>query len=165
MAASKKKASQKDLLLAELDKLAPQLDEEGLGFLIQQATTLIYNRKVDELNKSREVATRSRKPAQEKAQEKEAPKSAEVFFEAGKKQSTFFMDVQGKRAILDQNELMRMVKIAQSAETKPAAEERVYRWLKNNRDDVLFDCGIHPKDRKIAALCDRLQNDFSIRED
>ncbi|MDZ7794701.1 MAG: hypothetical protein U5P10_13745 [Spirochaetia bacterium] len=167
MAASKKKPTRQEQLLEELDKLLPQIDEDGLSFLIQQTTTLIYNQKVEELNKSREVAAQNTEPDTERNSSKKeaAEKSAEVFFEAGKKQSTFFMDVQGKRAILDQEELMRMVKIAQSAENKPAAEERVYRWLKNNRDDVLFDCGIHPKDRKITAICDRLQNDFSIRED
>jgi len=159
MAASKKKPTRKEQLLEEMDKLLPQIDEEGLSFLVQQATTLIYNQKVDELNKSRALAV------QETAQKEEAVRPTEVFFEAGKNRSTFFMDVKGKRAILDQGELMGMVKIAQSAETPQAAQERVYRWLKNHRDDVLFDCGIHPQDQKIAAICDRLQNDFSIRED
>lgn len=180
MAASKKKPTRKEQLLEEMDKLLPQMDEEGLSFLIQQATTLIYNQKVDELNKSREVAARSEKKGRkagkdtqdvaadsesDAGQKEEAGSPAEVFFEAGKNRSTFFMDVKGKRAILDQGELMRMVKIAQSAETPQAAQERVYRWLKTHRDDVLFDCGIHPKDQKIAAICDRLQNDFTIRED
>lgn len=175
MAASKKKPSRKEQLLEEMNKLLPQIDEEGLSFLIQQATTLIYNQKVDELNRSREVASRSAEPesdedseseaAVDSTQKKRGDRPTEVFFEAGKNRSTYFMDVKGKRAILDQSELMRMVKIAQSAENKRTAQERVYRWLKNNRDDVLFDCGIHPKDQKIAAICERLQNDFSIRED
>lgn len=173
MAASKKKPTRKEQLLEEVNKLLPQIDEEGLSFLIQQATTLIYNQKVDELNRSREVAARTSAPEDEaeeasegaSGRKAEADRPVEVFFEAGKNQNTYFMDVKGKRAILDQGELMRMVKIAQSADNPRAAQERVYRWLKNNRDDVLFDCGIHPKDRKIAAICERLQSDFSIRED
>ena len=173
MAASKKKPTRKEQLLEEVNKLLPQIDEEGLSFLIQQATTLIYNQKVDELNRSREGAARNTEPenqAEEASQgasgrKAGADRPVEVFFEAGKNRSTFFMDVKGKRAILDQGELMRMVKIAQSAENPRAAQERVYRWLKNNRDDVLFDCGIHPKDQKIAAICERLRSDFAIREE
>ena len=175
MAASKKKPSRREQLQEEMNKLLPQIDAEGLSFLIQQATTLIYNQKVEELNRSREVASRSTEPdgeqdgaseaARDSKHEKGNERPVEVFFEAGKNRSTYFMDVKGKRAILDQGELMRIVKIAQSAENTRTAQERVYRWLKNNRDDVLFDCGIHPKDQKIAAICERLQNDFSIRED
>ncbi len=179
MAASKKKPTRKEQLLEEIEKLLPQIDAEGLSFLIQQATTLIYNQKVEELNRSREVAARTTEPdgkpeesseevpevAEASRRKAGAERPVEVFFEAGKNRSTYFMDVKGKRAILDQGELMRMVKIAQSAENQRTAQERVYRWLKNNRDDVLFDCGIHPKDQKIAAICERLQNDFSIRED
>ena len=179
MAASKKKPTRKEQLLEEMDKLLPQIDEEGLSFLIQQATTLIYNQKVDELNRSREVAAQSAEPesdengtqdsaaeaAVDSTQKKRGEQPTKVFFEAGKNRSTYFMDVKGKRAILDQGELMRMVKIAQSAENKRTAQERVYRWLKNNRDDVLFDCGIHPNDQKIAAICERLQKDFTIREE
>ena len=161
MAATKKKPSRNEQLLEELEKLLPQIDAEGLSFLIQQATTLIYNQKVEELNRSREVASRNTEPEDEAENAPEgasggkagADRPVEVFFEAGKNQSTYFIDVKGKRAILDQAELMRMVKIAQAAENQRTAQERVYRWLKNNRDDVLFDCGIHPKDQKIAAIC------------
>lgn len=160
--ASGGKSSEKKLLLDELQSLLPQIDEEGLSFLIKQATTLIYNQKVEELNRSREVAENSRQKAAEK--KKGQSEGSEVFFEAGKDRSTFFLDVDGKRAILDQAELMQMVRIAQAATNQKTARERVYRWLKTHRDDILFDCSINSSGTKIAALCERLNKDFAIRE-
>ncbi|MFO7731666.1 MAG: hypothetical protein R6V86_12995, partial [Spirochaetia bacterium] len=157
-----KKESQKDKLLKELQTLLPQVDEQGLSFLIQQTTTLIYNEKVKELNASREIAEQTQSPAAEKQPKKS--NAPQVYFETGKSGSSFFLDVDGKRAILDQDELMQMVKIAQVADDSKTARERVYRWLKKNRDDIIFDCGLQPGGAKIAALCERLQSDFAIRE-
>ena len=157
-----KEESQKDQLLKELHSLLPQVNEEGLSFLIQQTTTLIYNLKVKELNASRELAENTQRTATEKKSKKST--APQVYFEAGKNRSSFFLDVDGKRAILDQEELMQMVKIAQVAADSKTARERVYRWLKNNRDDILFDCGLQPGGAKIAALCERLQYDFAIRD-
>ena len=157
-----KKESQKDQLLKELQSLLPQVDEEGLSFLIQQTTTLIYNQKVKELNASRELAEKTQSSAPEKKPKKST--APQVYFEAGKNRSSFFLDVNGKRAILDQDELMQMVKIAQVADDSKTACEWVYRWLKKNRDDILFDCGLQSGGAKLAALCERLQSDFAIRE-
>lgn len=157
-----KEESQKDKLLKELQSLLPQVDKEGLSFLIQQTTTIIHNQKVKELNTSRELTENmQRTAAQKKPKKSTAP---QVYFEAGKNRSSFFLDVNGKRAILDHEELMQMVKIAQVAADSKTACERVYRWLKNNRDDILFDCGLQPGGVKIEALCERLQSDFAIRE-
>jgi hypothetical protein len=157
-----KEESQKDQLLKELQSLLPQVDEKDLSFLIQQTTTLIYNQKVKELNTSRELAEKTQQSAAEKKPKKSVV--PQVHFEAGKNRSSFFLDVDGKRAILDQEELMQMVKIAQEAADSKTAQERVYRWLKKNRDDILFDCALQPGAAKIAALCERLQSDFAIRE-
>jgi hypothetical protein len=73
------------------------------------------------------------------------------------------VDVEGKRTILDQDELMEMVRIAQTADTDKSCRARVYRWLETYRDDILFDCGIDSQGPSIEALCPRLKNDFAIR--
>jgi len=157
-----KEAAEKDILLKELRSLIRQVDEEGLRFLIKQATTIIYNLKVEELNQSRAVAEGSRR--REKAEAYKSSSGAEVFFESGKRSDTYILDVDGKRTILDQDELMQMVKIAQGVSSVQTACGRVYRWLKTHRDDILLDCGLREKGPRIDALCERLQGDFAIRE-
>jgi len=152
---------ERDVLLKELRSLIKQIDEEGLSFLIKQATTLIYNQKVEELNRSRAIAEGRR--SKKKGASKESS-AAEVYFEPGKRSNTYILDVNGKRTILDQEELMQMVQIAQSAGAAKTSRERVFRWLKTNRDDILLDCGLHQNGPKLEALCQRLKKDFAIRE-
>ncbi len=152
-------SDRKKELLEELSSLLPQIDENGLSFLIQQATTLIYNQNVNELNKSRDVAEKSAREAEATTTEK-----THVFFEAGKNQKTFFLDVNGKRAILDQAELMHLVKIAQTASGSKVGQDRIFHWFETYRDDILFDCGIQTKGPKLSAIYDHLIADFAIRE-
>ncbi len=159
---ARKETSDRDVLLKEIRSLIKEVDEDGLRFLIKQATTLVYNQKVDELNRSREIAEGSRR--RELKQTYKSSSGAEVFFEPGKRSDTFILDVDGKRTILDQEELMQMVKIAQTGDAPKPARERVYRWLKSRRDDIILDCGLQPKGPRIDALCERLQSDFAIRE-
>lgn len=157
-----KEPAEKDILLKELRSLIKEVNEEGLRFLIKQATTLVYNQKVDELNRSREIAEGAHK--REMKTTYKSSSGAEVFFEPGKRSDSFILDVDGKRTILDQEELMQMVQIAQNAGGRKPAWERVYRWLKTHRDDIILDCGLQPKGPRIDALCERLRSDFAIRE-
>jgi len=159
---SRKESSERDILLKELRSLIKEVDEEGLRFLIKQATTLVYNQKVNELNRSREIADGAHRRKMKETHKSSS--GAEVFFEPGKRSDTFILDVDGKRTILDQEELMQMVKIAQTGDAPKPARDRVYRWLKNHRDDIILDCGLQLKGPKIDALCERLQSDFAIRE-
>ena len=156
-------ADEKSLLLKELRSLIKQIDEEGLRFLIKQATTLIYNQKVEDLNSSRAKAESSGKGARKKSRDGE--EEPLVFFEQGKAGGTYFLDVEGKRVILDHDELMSMVRIAQSGAGEKAVRERLFRWLENHRDDILLDCGLHQGSHRMEALRRRLQNDFSIRKE
>ena len=159
---SPKLSGEKELLLKEMRSLIKQLDEEGLRFLIKQATTIIYNLKVEELNRSRALAEGSHR--REMTEKHKSSCGAEVFFEPGKRSKTYILDVEGKRTILDQDELMEMVKIVQSTSASSSPRERVYRWLKTHRDDIILDCGLASKGPRMEALCERLQSDFAIRE-
>ncbi len=156
-------ADEKSLLLKELRSLIRQIDEEGLRFLIKQATTLIYNQKVEELNRSRVEAEPSGQRARKKSRAGE--EEPHVFFDQGKAGGTYFLDVEGKRAILDHDELMSMVKIAQSGAGEKTVRERLFRWLESHRDDILLDCALQQGSHSMEALRRRLQNDFSIREE
>ena len=54
-----KRSTKRDILLKELRRLLPQIDEEGLAFLVKQSHTIIYNLHVDEMNRSLAQADRS----------------------------------------------------------------------------------------------------------
>jgi hypothetical protein len=145
----------RDELLKELRKLIKQLDEEGLAFLIKQASTLIYNSKVDELNRSRELAasgTGGRKT------------ETGVFITKSGRPGGYFLQIDGVRSILDEGEVIALAGIAHGAGGIEEGAERLYRWLERNRDEIIMDSGLARTGKKIEGLYSCLTKDFAIRK-
>jgi hypothetical protein len=161
----------RDKLLKQLRSLIKEIDEEGLQFLIEQANVLIYNAKVEELNARREeVAREQRNAAQSskgrsaKAKKETAEAGSQVYFEPGKHSGGFLMDIDGNRFVMDQEEVMSLVGIAQKAPSRIEAHRRLYRWIEGNRDDILLDVDLPPAGTRMQALYERLRSDFRIRK-
>ncbi len=160
-------SEQKAALLKELRSLIKEIDEEGLRFLVKQANVLIYNAKVDELNAKRAASTagkRKRKGEKDGSSDAASDTSADsaVFFEPGKHSGGFLMDIDGNRFVMDQEEVMSLVRIAQRAPSKIEAQRRLYRWIDSHRDDILLDVDLPPGGKRMKALYERLRSDFSI---
>jgi hypothetical protein len=150
----------RDELLKELRKLIKQLDEEGLAFLIKQASTLIYNSKVDELNRSRELAA-SAGGATSGAGKKTEPG---VFITKSGRPGGYFLQIDGVRSILDEDEVIALAGIAHGAGGIEEGAERLYRWLERNRDEIIMDSGLARTGKKIEGLYSCLTKDFAIRK-
>ncbi len=151
-------SGEREALIEKLHSRIEEIDEEGLRFLLRQADTLIHNQTIDEFNRNR---AETEPPG--RSDESSRTGKSKVFFEQKEGSKTFILDVEGKRTILDQEELMAMVRIAQNADTEKSRRAKVYRWIETHRDDILFDCGIDSQGPRIEALCSRLNNDFAIR--
>ena len=168
-----KSSSTRDELLGELRLLIKEIDEEGLAFLIRQAHTLIYNMKVDELNERMEetsVETRRKKSGGSgesggSDEKSDADAGPAVFFEPGKHRGGYILQIESARFIMDEAEVLQLVKIAQSGAGDAEVRKRLYRWIEGNRDDILLDVDLSPRGRRIAALHERLSHDFAVRDE
>ena len=161
----------RDVLLKELRSLIKEIDEEGLQFLIEQANVLIYNAKVEELNARREEAAHKKRDTGKNGKSRSAKENkdtdetgSQVYFEAGKHSGGFLMDIDGNRFVMDQEEVMSLVSIAQKAPSRIEAQRRLYRWIEGHRDDILLDVDLPPAGKRMQALYERLRSDFTIRK-
>lgn len=168
---AKKESAARKKLITQLADLAEGLPEDGLLFLIRQANTILYNMKVDELNKAAEDMRESRKAAAEKGPVKktkkaQVPKPAApeglVHIEKGERGRNMFLQINNQRKIMDQDEIFQMVKIAHAAKTKKEGIERLFLWMKRERDDILVDAGLKPGSPAMIELLDYLREHFTL---
>jgi len=150
-------------LLQELKGLIKDIDEEGLLFLIKQANTLIYNQRVEELNREAEELQRGK---QSKSEESRAVVEGAVAIERGSFGRSYIVDFRGMRKTFAEAEMLGLVKVAQAASDTGDGALRLLRWLKRNRDDVLLDVGIaDQRDPVLAELYSVLRKNFALREE
>ena len=164
---AKKKESEEDKdprqkLLTELRSLIRDIDSEGLLFLIKQANTLIYNQRVDQLNRETDLKRR------EQPVNRESPgvEQGDIRIERGAFGRSFIVDIRSMRKTFAEAELLGLVKAARAASEEGDGAARIYRWLKRNRDDVLLDTGITgPRDQILGQLWSVLGSTFAVREE
>ncbi len=167
MAAPKKEPSARDKLLKELRDLIKDVDEEGLAFLIQQARVIRHNMKIDELNREADKLHREKLAATQKAGKKTdsgKKTGGAVSIERGSFGRSYILVINGQRKIIDQDEILGLAEIARSSQTENTALARLYRWLEANRDDILLDAAIDPKDDTLRALYGTLKTQFKPKK-
>jgi len=165
---SKTKTGRRDELLKELRSLIKDIDEEGLQFLIEQSNVILYNMKVDELNKQAEAVGKSRGSGKKATGTAKSTggtaDEAPVEILSGHFGRGYTLVIGNQRKSMDQAEVFAMVKIAQKAKSKTAATEQLYNWLDRFRDDVIIDCGLKPKGSRIDALYTKLKEQFTLKQ-
>ena len=169
----KKQGSQADdprqKLVTELKGLIKEIDQEGLLFLIKQANTLIYNQRIEKLNREAEEARVDQPRADTAAggaEKQEVVERDGIRVERGSFGRSFILDIGGMRKTFAEAELLGLVRAGRAAEEPGDGAARLYRWLKRNRDDVLLDTGIQgPKNSLLAALWSVLGSTFAVREE
>jgi hypothetical protein len=131
----KESADAKGKLIKELGRLAKEIDEEGLLFLIKQANVLIYNQNVKALNKKMSVQEdrKAKKPP------KEEKPSYEVEIVEKSNGEHFYIVVSGSRVFFTRNEMRSLVKICHASEDEFDAARRLYSWFSRERKDLLID--------------------------
>lgn len=159
-AASPRKARKPDAkaLAAELSSLLPELDSEGLAFLIEQARVHLYNMRVAELEDAAVEAERASNRVHQ------AVTADEFQIHAAASGSTYDLVWHDKWKIFTDEEMLAMVRIASSKDAVAEVGGRLYRWLLAERRDVLADipfAGLaDPKLKKLVAL---LRKTFTVR--
>ena len=168
-----KKVDKKQELAKELKGLIKNIDEEGLFFLIKQANTLIYNQKVDELNKQAESLSKTRSKTSKKnsltkkngSKKKQITEESGVSIERGAFGSSFIVQLGSVRKTFGEEELLRLVKVCHAGKGIKDSSARAYRWLSRYRDDVLIDSGIgNPRSALLSSFSKSLVKNFKIKK-
>ena len=160
-------------LAAELSGLIPELDAEGLAFLIEQARVHLYNMKVQDLEAAAEEAENasaragklaSAKGGSSRAKSGVSSGSEEFTIHAAENGSSYDLVWHDKWKMFTDEEMLAMVRITSSKDAVADVGGRLYRWFLAERRDVIADIPFSgladPKLRKLVAL---LRKTFTVK--
>lgn len=148
----------------ELITLLDQLNREEINWLITQAKTMVYNQKVDEVNKAAHVLLESKKRSgskKSKSKPTPAPDAVDIVQAGGPKNFNILLG--NTRLFLNLNELKSMVKIAEAANNPGDGAGRLFRWCRRERNDILIDGGIAgPSDPRLRLIFKILKDRYTV---
>ncbi len=150
---------------AELNLLLEELSHEEINWLISQARTMIYNHKVEEVNKAAQELAETKKRASAPARQsrKKVEPADSVSIEPTGNGRSFVAILGTKRLFVTLNELKDLVKHAQATDDMAAASKRLFAWMERERRDMVNDAGITgPTDPRLAMMIDILRNQFTV---
>ncbi|MDR0586275.1 MAG: hypothetical protein LBG26_03455 [Treponema sp.] len=153
-----KKQGKTEKLAAELKSLIPQLDEEGLLFLIEQARVHIYNMQVDALNKSmaRTRQTESAAPGKSKA--------VGISLKISEDKHSYYLSCNNDWIMFNRAEMLQLVKITSSPLPDDDKRAGLYRWFDRERRDVFGTVPIRsPQSEILSELIRLLNKSFKIK--
>jgi hypothetical protein len=144
-----KKKSPADPHRAKLEKelrdALPEIDVEGLLFLLRQAQVLIHNARVDRISH----AAAGSEPAPARATDRAPKRAASVQIEVAESGTPIFLTIGAARKVLTQEEMRRLVRICYSPETKSEALRQLFTVLARERKDILADAIIGNPDHPL----------------
>jgi hypothetical protein len=147
-----KKKSPADPHRAKLEKelrdALPEIDDEGLLFLLRQAQVLIHNARVDRISRAEGSAARPTDP------------TPAVLIEEAESGHTIFLTIGAARKVLAPDEMRRLVRICYAAGTKSEALRQLFTVLARERKDILADAIIGNPDH---PLLERLFSEIRAR--
>ena len=145
----KKNNTKRDVLIKSLTKMLGDIDEEGLMFLTKQANVLLYNMRVKEINKNLDEAEKEKEGKGKKAQ----MDSYDVAIEEKNDGEHFYIIMNNSRVFFIREEMRSIVRICHASIDASDASQRLYRWFRENRKDLLIDGGIESsKNPSLANL-------------
>lgn len=156
-------------LAQELIELIPQLDEEGLAFLIEQSRVHLYNMEVEKLNEAQQKVIEASNRKVETATKNLAKKAAKQDNVFNIKKSTasgsYHLQHGGNWKLFTEEEMLSLVRIAKEKKTIREVIDDMVDWLDKERPDTYSDLNINPdSDEDIKGLIRFLQKTFAIRK-
>jgi len=142
-------------VLEELLELLPQLDDEGLAFLLEQAHVHRYNMEVERLNETADRAASAKEPPS-------PGKSTAMRLERSTDGLTYHVVAGGQWKMFSSDEMAALVRITRSGDAREEIARRIYAWLDRERPDALDDLGIgKPPSLALAELLRLLLTSFA----
>jgi hypothetical protein len=141
----------------ELHELLDQLDDKEVAWLVTQAQTMLYNRKVNEVNEAAKKLAESKK----RITPVSAPDIVDIV-QAGSGKS-FNIVMGNARLFLNLDELKALVRIAQATDNAGDASGRMYRWFDRERRDIIIDASLSgPGDPRLIRVYSLLREKFVV---
>lgn len=156
------KKTKKEILSAELITLIPEIDEEGLSFLLEQATIHLHNMRITHLEDQLANATDSSSGKKESVK-----KSTRADFRIDRSPSgaSYHVISGGSWKMFTDEEMLSMVTIAQTKESLHEVAYRLWDWLERERPDALVDLSIEDyNDPRAKELVTLLRKKFAVRK-
>ncbi len=159
-------------LAEELTALIPQLDEEGLSFLIGQAQVLIHNMEVDRINAEIEKAEMEGKKASKgkgassgKAAPGKTRRTQTFSIKHSPGAGCYHVGFNGDWKLFTEEEMLSIVRIAKSRQPAEDVERLCFAWLKKERSDALSEFGISDQySDTLKEFIKFLKKTFAIRK-
>ena len=161
------KSSEWETLAKELKGIIPQLDSEGLAFLVKQARVHLYNMQVDELNKAAVAANAASARAAGITRSHKTTKPAKETFriDGSESGSSYYIFYRNSNVMFSKDEMTRLVKIANASGTDLEIRERLYNWFDRERKDIFALIPLADKfDERLKTLTALLKKKFKIRK-
>lgn len=151
-------------LVKELASLLPDIREDGLRWLINQAQVLLHNQQVQKVNLELEKLQSLERRQRGRAASSEAPaRGGGVDIEENATGNSFIVVLSPARKFLDREEMRGLVKLCQAADSPEQAGPRLFRWLSENRRDILLDAGVSAKnDSRLVALSGLVRRRYTL---
>lgn len=134
----KEKLTKRERLLRELSAAAEDIDEEGLVYLIEQASVLLHNARVRELEEKRAEVGAAQPPPRARG----ARASPTATVESAADGKSWFLVLGDVRKSLARAELDAIIRISVASPDSAEAARRLYHHLERERRDILADAGI-----------------------
>jgi len=168
---AKKKTSQKDFLAGELQSLIPELDEEGLAFLVEQGRIHLYNMQVTELNKAAQEANDASRRMQVitgRAGNNSSGKTAKAGdafrIEGTKSGSSYYLFYNNSNIMFSRSEMIELVQISKGPGTVQETCERIYNWFVRERKDIFALVPFSDiYDEKLKIIVRLIKKNFSLK--
>lgn len=158
------KKTARDVLAAELRSMMKNLDEEGLAFLVEQARVHLHNMNVIRLEEELATASRSDKKGAAKKSASRLP-AADFRIDRSPSGATYHIISGGKWKMFTDEEMLAMVKIAQSKDTLLEVSHRLWDWLARERPDTFEDLDLEDHhDPRTKELVKLLRKKFAVRK-
>jgi hypothetical protein len=129
--------SQKQRLEAELVSLLPEIEEEGLVFLLRQAGIIIHNQRTDKLNQEMEILNKKKKPGA--AAGSAASQGFEIEISRSDDGKTYYFIVNGMKHFFDIPETQKIIALCYRPPAKSDALRYLHEFFRAERDEILMD--------------------------
>jgi len=148
-------------LISEISSLLKQMGKDDLLYLKQQASLLIYNKTIDQMNQQNQSKPAENKKTQKK--EKTVPVSNnEVYLDmSDNRMYVYISSAAGERVFFTVEEVANMVEVCHQSDEVRQIPARLFRWLKKERSDFLSELSIsQASDPLIKSLCIKLLEEW-----
>ncbi|MEL3908810.1 MAG: hypothetical protein P1P64_07380 [Treponemataceae bacterium] len=153
----RKQTAKEKKLVEELTKLLPSLDEEGLSFLLEQTSVLLYNMKLEEEVKAENEALK------ENAGKSKSVKSApSIQIVRGDNSDIYHIVCNGRFSMMNDDELLSIIKICHTDDELREIVTHLYHWFFIERRDFLNDNGLTIDSIEMEMLVKIVKKQFKI---